>query len=130
MDSQTVDKLATGLLNEFISLNKLEVKLSKLLDKQNDMLNHKLDDLKSIYIQHSDEEIAEVSFMMKKIAIYRTKVKNLRSDMLYICQRVAELKKKSIEIQTLKVEQKAERVKRCDYEVGLIPKKKPENVNK
>ena len=61
---------------------------------------------------------------MKKMNFYRLKLKSLRSEMLYIHQRVTELKKRSLEIQATKVEIKAEKVKRYDYESGLIGKLK------
>lgn len=57
---------------------------------------------------------------MQQINCYRLKVKNLRSEMLYIHQRVTELKRKSLQIQTMKVDEKAEKVKRLHYETELI----------
>lgn len=44
--------------------------------------------------------------------------------MLYIHQRVTELKRRALEIQAIKVEEKAEKIKRYDYEEGLIGKLK------
>lgn len=61
---------------------------------------------------------------MKKMNLYRVKLKTLRSDMLYIFQRITELKKKSLELQSMKVDEKAEKVKRYDFEEGLIAKSK------
>lgn len=62
---------------------------------------------------------------MKKMNFYRLKLKKIRSDMLYIHQRVTELKKRALEMQEIKVNEKAEKVKRYDYEAGLIAKSKP-----
>lgn len=59
---------------------------------------------------------------MRKMNLYRLKIKQLRSDMLYIHQRVTKLKKKSLEIQTRKAEERVEKIKRYDYEQGLIAK--------
>lgn len=71
-----------------------------------------------------DENLLEVSLMMKKMAIYRVKIKRLNSSLLYIHKRVQQLKKKAIEMQEFKVNQKADRVRRYDYEMGLIARSK------
>lgn len=63
---------------------------------------------------------------MKKMNLYRMKLKNIRAEMLYIAQRVSILKKKAIVIQERQVEKMAEKVRQYDYEEGLIAKtKKP-----
>lgn len=61
---------------------------------------------------------------MKKMNLYRIKLKTLRSDMLYIFQRITEIKRKSLELQSMKVDEKAEKVKRYDFEEGLIARSK------
>lgn len=71
-----------------------------------------------------DENLLEVSLMMKKMGIYRVKIKRLNSSLLYIHKRVQQLKKKAIEMQEFKVNQKADRVRRYDYEMGLIARTK------
>lgn len=54
--------------------------------------------------------------------LYRLKINQLRSEMLYIHQRVKKLKEKSLEIQNYKAEERIDRIKRYDYEQGLIAK--------
>jgi hypothetical protein len=57
---------------------------------------------------------------MKKLNLY----KMIKSDMMYIHSTTQSLLGKAIEMQDAKVYQKAERVKRYDYEVGLIARAK------
>lgn len=140
-ETHSIDLLAHGLLNQFTSLQNLEVQLTELLSKQKEMLEKGFHELE-VSIDPSDAEIAEVSLMvrshsrafsslahpsqlqMKKMNLYRVKLKTLRSDMLYIFQRITELKRKSLELQSLKADEKAEKVKRYDFEEGLIAKSK------
>lgn len=137
-EKQPVDKLADGLLDQFQSLKKLETMLSQMLEKQIQLLNG----IKEL--NEFGDEISEVSmmvsfsvfeaqpassipsFQMKKMNLYRVKLKNIRAEMLYIAQRVSILKKKAILIQERQVEKMAEKVRQYDYEEGLIAKtKKP-----
>lgn len=55
--------------------------------------------------------------------LYRLKLKQLRSDMLYIHSRCTELKRKSLAIQSTKADEHAEKMRCRDYEEGLIAKK-------
>lgn len=71
-----------------------------------------------------DENLLEVSLMMKKMSIYRVKIKRLNSSLLYIHKRVQQLKKKAIEMQEFKVNQKADRVRKYDWEMSLIARAK------
>lgn len=59
---------------------------------------------------------------MKKLNLYRMKLKKIKSDMLYIRSTSQSLLQKAIEIQDVKVNQKADRIKKFDYEIGLIAK--------
>ena len=52
------------------------------------------------------------------------KLKKIKSDMLYIRSSTQSLLQKSIDLQNIKVNQKAEQVRRFDYEIGLIAKSK------
>ena len=52
------------------------------------------------------------------------KLKKIKSDMLYIRSTSQTLLKKTIDMQEFKVNEKAERIKRCDYEIGLVGKTK------
>lgn len=61
---------------------------------------------------------------MKKINLYRLKLKHLRSEMLYIHQRVTELCRRALEIQAIKVDEKAKKVERYNFESGLVAKSK------
>lgn len=61
---------------------------------------------------------------MKKLNLYRMKLMRIKSDMLYIRSASQTVVQKAIQIQDIKVNEKAERVKRHDYEVGLIAKSK------
>jgi len=61
---------------------------------------------------------------MKQMNHYRLKIKTIRSDMLYIHQRVTDLKKRACNIQAYKAEEKAEQIRKHDYEQGLIGKSK------
>lgn len=61
---------------------------------------------------------------MKKMNLYRMKLKKIRSDMLYIRSTSKNILKKAIDLQNVKVDQKAEKIKRFDYEISLIAKSK------
>lgn len=61
---------------------------------------------------------------MKKMNLYRLKLRNLRCEMLYIHQRAEILKKKCLNIQSMKADEKAAKVRGIDYEEGLIAKYK------
>lgn len=139
MTENSIDLLARGLLDQFASLKELEQALIQLLGKQHDMLGKDIDELNyyqnyeqieeislMVWVHHSLESLKQllVLFQMKKMNLYRLKIKQLRSEMLYIHQRVSQLRKKSLEIQTFKAEEKAEKIKRYDYEQGLIAKSK------
>ena len=63
-------------------------------------------------------------FQMKKMNLYRKKLKKIRSDMLYIAQATGKLKQKAMDIQSCKVLQKAMKVQNYDYEKSLIAKTK------
>jgi len=52
------------------------------------------------------------------------KLKKIKSDMMYIRSSTQSLLQKAIDIQNIKVNQKAEQVRRFDYEIGLIAKSK------
>lgn len=65
-------------------------------------------------------------FQMQKMNVYRMKMKQIRSDMMYIAQRLGKLKEKSFLIQDYKVNQKALKVSQCHFEQNLIATK-PKN---
>lgn len=61
---------------------------------------------------------------MKKLNLYRMKLKKIKSEMLYIKSTSQSLLQKAIEIQDIKVNEKAERVRRMDYEISLVGRPK------
>lgn len=61
---------------------------------------------------------------MKKLNLYRLKLKKIKSEMLYIRSTSQSLLQKSIAMQNIKVNEKAERVKRMDYEINLVGRSK------
>ncbi|CAO1370527.1 unnamed protein product [Diamesa serratosioi] len=119
--SKSTELLADGLLENFApDLKRMQSHLSDLIIKQN-IVYQELLRLKDFQF---DENLLEVSLMMKKMAIYRVKIKRLNSSLLYIHKRVQQLKKKAIEMQEFKVNQKADRVRRYDWEMSLIARAK------
>lgn len=136
----SVEKLADGLLNQFTSLKSLETMLSQMLEKQADLLsglqetNEFGDEIPEVGLMVRDgsrcgcavTSRSTLPFQMKKMNLYRLKLKSIRAEMLYIAQRVSILKKKAICIQERQVDKMAEKVRQYDYEEGLIAKtKKP-----
>lgn len=135
MDS--INLLSEGLLEQFSSLKSLEETLTQLLTKQSEQLNSYV---MKLNFYTSDQEIAEISLMvkcrvmssdlkfikncyllqMKKMNLYRLKLRSIKSDMLYIHQRVTELKNTALEIQSHKVEQKANKEQLIHYETALV----------
>lgn len=63
-----IDLLAHGLLNQFTSLQNLEVQLTELLSKQKEMLEKGFHELE-VSIDPTDEEIAEVSLMVSGLSL-------------------------------------------------------------
>ncbi|CAO1299349.1 unnamed protein product [Diamesa tonsa] len=119
--SKSTELLADGLLENFApDLKNMQLHLNELIMKQNIVYQ----DLLRLKDFQFDENLLEVSLMMKKMGIYRVKIKRLNSSLLYIHKRVQQLKKKAIEMQEFKVNQKADRVRRYDYEMGLIARTK------
>jgi len=118
--SDSIDLLVRGLLDQFSSLRSLEDLITNLTIKQDEVLK--------TLIQQNDmfsgNTETEISLMMKKMNFYRLKLKKIRSEMLYIHQRVTELKRRALEMQEIKVNEMAEKVKRYDYEASLIAKSK------
>lgn len=64
---------------------------------------------------------------MKKMKLYWMKLKKIKSEMLYIRSTSQSLLQKSITMQDAKVNEKAERVRRIDYEVSLVGRPKTTN---
>lgn len=134
----TTEKLTNGFLNQFTSLRHLEEALINVIAKQDQILNQENFQLNSL------DEIAEISlmvlnlyfndsllsyfnfflFQMKKMNLYRQKLKQIRSDMLYIAKLTEKLRQKAMNIQSCKVLQKAMKVQNYDYEKSLIAKSK------
>jgi len=119
-----INFLSEGFLNQFSCLKDLEEALTQLLAKQS-QLENELKNLNNMQKDQIQAEIAEVSLTMRKMKLYLNKVRGLRSDMLYICQRVTELKKRAIEIQAFKVEEKAAKEQKLHNEAALINKAIP-----
>lgn len=59
---------------------------------------------------------------MKKMDLYRLKVKAIKSDMLHISNRVKHLKERSIKIQEHQIKIASEKANIRHYEESLIPK--------
>lgn len=67
-EATPIDLLAHGLLNQFKSLQNLEVQLTELLSKQNEMLEKGFHELE-VKIDPSNAEIMEVSLMVRHLRI-------------------------------------------------------------
>jgi hypothetical protein len=61
---------------------------------------------------------------MKKLNLYRLKLKKIKSEMLYIRSTSQSLLQKAIDMQDVKVNEKAERIRKIDYEVSLVGRPK------
>ncbi|KAG5667106.1 hypothetical protein PVAND_015105 [Polypedilum vanderplanki] len=115
-----IDKVSIGLLEEFTGLKDLEEQLKMIVINQQNLLQN-MASLNDFYSQN--EDLQEVQLMMKKLNLYRMKLKKIRSDMLYIRSTSKNLLQKAINIQDIKVNQKADRVKNYDYEISLIARR-------
>ncbi|CAG9810655.1 unnamed protein product [Chironomus riparius] len=116
---EPIDALSVGLLSEFNCLKDLETQLEQLVNNQQGLIEN----ITSMNIAYThNQELMEAQLMMKKMNLYRMKLKKIKSDMLYIKSSTQSLLQKSIDLQNIKVNQKAEQVRRFDYEIGLIAK--------
>ncbi|KAL7012136.1 hypothetical protein ACKWTF_014651 [Chironomus riparius] len=116
---EPIDALSVGFLSEFNCLKELETQLEQIVNNQQGLIEN----ITSMNIAYThNQELMEAQLMMKKMNLYRMKLKKIKSDMLYIRSSTQSLLQKSIDLQNIKVNQKAEQVRRFDYEIGLIAK--------
>lgn len=137
-----IDLLATGLLQEFTSLKEMKVQLAEIENNQKNLLEN-IVQLNENFTQNEDIQEVQLMvrkrkkfnfliiskiFQMRKLKLYFMKLKRIKSDMLYIKSTTHQLLQKSIEMQEIKVNEKAEKIKKIDYEMSLVGRpKNPSN---